>query len=231
LNKRHIGHARILRNFDAFQGEALNFTIAEAMLVTLASAPLFTPISVLNGISTFEYISGDLTLSNPTLMVISEAYETFGEKAHVACLMNIGNGHPGFISPPESSDLASWNLFLEKVVKDSELKAEEIDSHMGYLGVYHRFSVTRGLEGQIMMDTTTTGDAIGYTVVYLAGAAVSRKLDLCAKALTSRDGIVSLEQLSKLKCAQNSSLLKVTQNLLAVKVSLRRLFLSRRGIS
>ena len=172
------------------------------MLATLASPPLFAPISIINGRSTFEYISGDLTLSNPTMMIVSEAYETFGEQAHVACLMNIGSGHPGLISPPDGSDLASWNQFLEKIVKDSEQKAEEIDTQMGNLGLYHRFSVTRGLERQTETTTTTTaGDAIGHTAVYLSGAAVSRKLDLCAKLLTRRDGIASLKQLSKLECA------------------------------
>jgi hypothetical protein len=171
------------------------------MLATLASPPLFTPLSIPNGILTFEYISGDLTLSNPTLTVVSEAHEIFGQEARVACLMNIGSGHPGFISPPDSSDLASWNQFLEKVVKDSEQKAEEIEAQMGGLGLYHRLSVTRGLEGQTAVKTTTAGDAIGYTIVYLAGAGVSRKLDLCAKLLTRRDGIVSLKQLSKFQCA------------------------------
>jgi hypothetical protein len=201
LNKSHIGHTRILRNFDASQDEALNFTIAEAMLATLASPPLFTPLSISKGISTFEYISGDLTLSNPTLMIVSEAHETFGQEARVACLLNIGSGHPGFISAPDGSDLVSWNQFLEKVVKDSEQKAEEIEAQMGNLGLYHRLSVTRGLEEQTAMKTAIARDAIGHTVVYLAGAAVSRKLDLCAKLLTHRDGVVSLNQLSKLQRA------------------------------
>jgi hypothetical protein len=201
LNKIHIGHTRILRNFDASQDEALNFTIAEAMLATLASPPLFGPLSISKGISTFEYISGDLMLSNPTLMIVSEAYEAFGQEARVACLFNIGSGHSGFISSPDGSDLASWSQFLEKVVKDSEQKAEEFEAQMGNLGVYHRLSVTRGLEEQTAVKTTTAGDAIGHTVIYLDGAAVSRKLDLCAKLLTHRDGIVSLKQLSKFQCA------------------------------
>jgi hypothetical protein len=171
------------------------------MLATLASPPLFAPLSISKGISTFEYISGDLTLSNPTLMIISEGYEAFGQEARVACLLNIGSGHPGFISPPDGSDLASWSQFLEKIVMDSEQKAEEIEAQMGNLGLYHRLSVTRGLEEQTTVKTTTTGDVIGYTVVYLAGAAVSRKLDLCAKLLTHRDGIVSLKQLSKFQRA------------------------------
>jgi hypothetical protein len=195
LHNRHIGHARILRNFDAGQEEELNFTIEEAILATRASPPLFTPISI----SKFEYISGDLKFSNPTLTIVSEAYEAFSEEARVACLTNIGTGHPGFISPPTTSDLDSWNQFLDKVVKDSEQKAEEIESQMGNLGLYHRFTVTRGLEGEGRTAMTTIGDAVECTSVYLGGVAVSRKLDICVDSLKSRDGIASLGQLSKLK--------------------------------
>jgi hypothetical protein len=195
LHNRHIGHAKMLRNFDAGQEEELNFTVAEAMLATLASPPLFTPISI----SKFEYINGDLKFSNPTLTIVSEAYDTFGEEARVACLMNIGIGRLGFISPPGNSDLGSWNQFLDKVVKDSEQKAEEIDSQIGSLGLYHRFSVTHGLEGETQTNTPTAGEAIEYTMVYLAGVSISRKLEICVDSLRLRDGITSLGQLSELK--------------------------------
>jgi hypothetical protein len=195
LHNRHIGHARLLRNFDAGQGDELNFTIAEAILATLASPPLFTPVTI----SKFEYISGDLKFSNPTLLIVSEAYEAFGEEVRVACLMNIGTGHPGFISPPTTSDSDSWNQFLDKALKDSEQKAEELDVQMGNLGLYHRFSVTRGLEREKRMNASTIGDAIEYTMVYLAGVAVSRKLEICVDSLKLRDGIASLGQLSGLK--------------------------------
>ena len=192
LHNRHIGHARILRNFEASQ-EGPNFTIAEAVLVTLSSPPLFTPASI----SKLEYIGGDLRFSNPTLTIISEANETFGEESPVACLMNIGSGHSGFISPPDNSDLDSWNQFLDKVVKDSEQKGEELESLMGSLGLYHRFSVTRGLEGEKRTEGTTIGDFVEYTSVYIAGIAVSRKLGYCVDLLRRRDGIASLGKLSK----------------------------------
>jgi len=184
----------MLRNFDVGQEEELNFTIAEAMLATLASPPLFTPASI----SKFEYISGDLKFSNPTLKIVSEANDAFGEEAHVACLMNLGSGHPGFLSPPSNSDSDSWNQFLDKVVEDGEQKAAELDSQMGNLGLYHRFSVARGLEMATRINTPTVGGAIEYTAMYLAEVAVSRKMDICVTSLRLRDGVASLGQLSKL---------------------------------
>ena len=197
LHNRHVGHARILRNFDAGQQEKLNFTIGEAIMATLASPPLFTPASISN----IEYISGDLKFSNPTLNIVSEAYGAFGEEARVACLLNLGTGHPGFLSPPSNSDFDNWNRFLDKVVKDSEQKAEEIGSLMGNLGLYHRFSVTRGLEGERQTKTTIVENVVECTTVYLDGVAVSQKLEICIDSLKVRDGVASLDQLSKSKAS------------------------------
>jgi hypothetical protein len=195
LHNRNIRNVCMLRNFDASQEEDLNFTVADAMLATLTSPPLFSPASI----SAVEYIGGDLKFSNPTLTIVSEAYKAFGEDACVACLMNLGCGHPGFLSPPSNSDLNSWKEFLDKVMKDSEQKAEEIESQMGNLGLYHRFSVSGGLEVERQPSTPTSRDALQYTIAYLAGVAVSRKLEICVESLRLRDGVASLGQLSQLK--------------------------------
>jgi hypothetical protein len=197
LHKHHIGHARVLRNFDVSQDGFLNFTIAEAMLVTLASPPLFTSASILSGSSTFEYISGDLTLSNPTRLIVSEAYEAFGGEQRMASLVSIGCGHPGVIIAPENSDFEDWNRFMEKSVRDSEQRAEEIESQIGHLGLYHRFSVTRGLEREKDIPTAQLGDAITHAIVYLSGVSVSRKVAMCVDSLKVRDGVASLEQLGE----------------------------------
>jgi hypothetical protein len=110
LHNQIIGHVCMLRDLDVSQEEDPNFTIAEAMLATLASPPLFTPASI----PTVEYIGGDPKFSNPTLTIVSEAYKVFGEDVCLACLMNLGCSHPGFLSPPSSSDLNSWKEFLDK---------------------------------------------------------------------------------------------------------------------
>jgi hypothetical protein len=180
------------------QEEALNLTIADAMLATLASPSLFAPIPVSENGMTLNYISADLTISNPARQIISEAYGAFGEDRRVACLLSIGCGHPGVVSVPEDSNFANWNQLLEKLMKDSEQKAEEIESQIGHLGLYHRFSVTRGLEGENEMTISAVGDSIAHTMVYLSRVAVSRKLERCTESLVLRDGVTLLEQLSKL---------------------------------
>ena len=195
LNRRHIGHSRVLRSFDASQDAILNLTITEAMLATLASPPLFTSVPILNGTSTFEYISGDLTLSNPTRLIISEAYQAFGGEQRVACLLSLGTGHPGIIMAPERPDVESWNQFLERTARDGEQTAEEIESQMAPLGLYHRFSVTRGLEIEKDVPEAQAGVSITHAMAYLVGVSVSRKVAMCVDSLKVRDGVASLEQL------------------------------------
>jgi hypothetical protein len=180
----------MFRNFDVRREEAVNVTIAEAMMTTLASPPLFTSTRIVKDSSTFKYISSDLTLSNPTQQVISEASATFSEERRIACLLSIGCGHPGVIKSPNSPDKATWIEFLEKLATNSEQKAEELQAQMGHLGLYHRFSVTRGLEMETHIPGSQIWDIIAHTAVYFTGFDVSRKMDLCAESLRVRDGVI-----------------------------------------
>jgi hypothetical protein len=162
----------------------------------LASPLLFASTSVFKDASTFEYISADLTLSNPTRQIIVEAYGTFGEEARVACLLSLGCGHPGVAVSPENSDVTSWNQSLTRLVMDSERKAQDIDGQMGHLGLYYGFCVPQGFEQNEETPSPRPEDIMAHTVVYLPGDPVSSKMTECVGSLKLRDGFASLEQLS-----------------------------------
>jgi hypothetical protein len=215
----------MIRNFQVRQEEPLNLTITEAMLATLASPPLFASTSIFKDASTFEYISADLTLSNPIRQIIVEAYGTFGEEARVACLLSLGSGRPGVAVSPENSDLTSWNQFLTRLVMDSERKAEDIDGQMGHLGLYYRFCVPQGLEHNEDMSSLKPEVIIAHTVVYLSGDPVSSKMTSCIDSLTLRDGSASLEQLSQSHTHILEKTLTLAQHILVVVLSLRRHYL------
>jgi hypothetical protein len=212
----------MIRNFQVRQEEPLNLTIIEAMLATLASPPLFASTSVFKDASTFEYISADLTLSNPIRQIIKEAYGTFGEEARVACLLSLGCGHPGVAVSPEDSSLISWNQFLTRLVMDSERKAQDIDGQMGHLGLYYRFCVSQGLEQSEGISTSQLESIIAHTVVYLSGNPVSSKMTECTDSLKLRDGSTSLEQLSQSHIHVLEATLMRMQHILVVVSSLRR---------
>jgi hypothetical protein len=150
---------------------------------------------------TFEYIAGDLVLSNPTREIIVEAYSTFGSEGRIACLLSLSPGHRGVVGLPSESSWTVWNTFLEHLAKDSEQKAQSIDSQMGHLGIYHRFRVSEGPGTPTQMVKPDPGIILSHASVYLSDVSVSRKLDICVDSLKAQDGVVSLEQLSELVTA------------------------------
>jgi len=188
-----------LRNFDIRQQQTLNVTIAEALLATLATPPRFSSASLFKDAAALEYVGGELTISNPAREVIAEGHGVFGPEGLIACLLSLGCGHSGVIVAPEESDSAGWSQFLEKLFRDNEQKAQIIEAQMGHLGLYHRFSVTRGLERRTSTNTPKLGDVLAHTAVYLSAVTISRKMDLCVDSIKIRDGIASLEQLSEFR--------------------------------
>jgi hypothetical protein len=197
--RNDVEHFRNLRNFDVEQEQPLNLTVADALLATLATPPLFMPITILKDAVTFEYISADLTLSNPIQQIFADAHGTFGAQREVACIVSLGCGHPGVIAPPNNSDTTSWNQFVERLVTGSEETARNVESLLGHLGFYHRFSVTRGLEKTFSSTSLSHGDTISHTADYLADPSVSRKADMSVNSLKMMDGVAYLEDLSKLR--------------------------------
>ena len=167
------------------------------MLVTLATPPLFTPTSISKDAATFEYIAGDLILSNPTREIIVEAYDAFGSEGRIGCLLSLGPGR-GVIGLPSESSWTVWNKVVEHLATDSEQKAQSIDSQMGHLGIYYRFRISEGLGVTIQAVKSDPGGILSHTSVYLNDASVSRKLDICVDSLKAPDGVASLDQLSEL---------------------------------
>ncbi|KIM32138.1 hypothetical protein M408DRAFT_214439 [Serendipita vermifera MAFF 305830] len=172
--KIHVGSNSIIHNHAVRQEPAIDLTVNEALLATLATPPLFTPTSISRDASVFEYLGGDLTQSNPARVVVTEAYRAFGAEARIALLLSIGSGHPGVVSFPDNNNLASWGQFLEKLVADSEQKAQEIESQMGHLGIYHRFNIVRGLKKMKPSTKFTSGEVLAHTAAYLSDVSVSR---------------------------------------------------------
>ncbi|KIM31005.1 hypothetical protein M408DRAFT_327911 [Serendipita vermifera MAFF 305830] len=194
--KNNAGSQCTLYNFHIRSEPPINMTITEALLATLAMPPLMNPIAVRKDASTYEYISGDLALSNPTRKIIAEAKDAFGSEALVAWVFNIGCGRPGVISTPQGTEVAGWSQFLEMLLKDSERRAEEFQRQVGHLGLFQRLSVAAGLEEASKAALSSPEQVLAYAQGYLDDVSVREKLELCVDALKTRLGISSLEQLN-----------------------------------
>jgi hypothetical protein len=197
MYKNHVGSPCILRNYTPGHEPPVDLTIAEAMLATCSTPPIFTPTKISKDFTTFEYIGGDLGLSNPTREIISEAHRAFGDERTVACLLSIGCGHPGVNAIPSASSAAAWIDFVERVAMDSEKAAQEIGTQMSQLTLYHRLSVKLGLEKNRVREWQDPIFTAAHTMTYLNDLDIGDLVDRCANTIKHGDGFTTLERLSK----------------------------------
>ncbi|KIM21662.1 hypothetical protein M408DRAFT_29367 [Serendipita vermifera MAFF 305830] len=135
VDRKNAGSPIILINYVDRRGPPVNLTIAEAMLATCASPPLFLPAKVIKDYSTFEYISADLGLSNPVREIIEGAHGAFGDETTVICILSLGSGHPGVNVAPDSSGAADLVEFFRRIALDGERKAQDMAIQMKKLTV------------------------------------------------------------------------------------------------
>jgi hypothetical protein len=196
MYKNNIGVTCVLRNHVIRQEPPINLTLAEAMFATCAIAPIFTSISIVKDFSTFEYVSGELGLSNPIREVIAGAHYAFGDEATVACLLSVGCGHSGIKPLPRTSDSVARIDFLERLAMDSEKVAQDMRLQTSQLTVYHRFFVNYGLEVLQARAWTDPKTSATRTAVYLKDLEVVELVDRCVDSIKTGHGSATLERLS-----------------------------------
>ncbi|CAG8642898.1 14138_t:CDS:2, partial [Acaulospora colombiana] len=191
-----------------------NLPCATCQRAILANAVSFVPTLE------EEIVSAVHGYNNPTLEVLKEALDVFGSNAYLSCLLSLGAGK-GIIksfgagasgaggaagAPREDSPETGKNesnnpmSILEQLTTDGESIAEEASRRIGNLGVYFRFSVTRGLDfddlaAQRNGVSTKFGEIIAHTTGYLLENTTSNYLDK-AIASAERPSTISLETIS-----------------------------------
>jgi hypothetical protein len=197
MYKNHVSVPCILRNYLVRHELPTNLTVAEAMLATCATPPIFVSASIGKDYAAVDYIGGDLGFSNPIREILAEAHRSFGDQATVSCLLSIGSGHPGVIATPTNVEGNDWINFLQQIAMDSEKTAREIYVQMDQLGLHHRLSVTSGLESSHSRRWTNVDAITAGTVSYLNDLEILEALDRCAHMITNGAGYATLEQLRK----------------------------------
>jgi hypothetical protein len=197
MYRNNVGVTCVLRNYIARHEPPIDITIAEAMLATCSTPPMFTSTSISKDFATFEYVGGDLGLSNPIQEIISEAHRAFGDERTVSSLLSIGCGHPGVKAVPSDPGGTAWTDFVEQVWMDSEKTAKNFATQMNHLTLYHRFSVVYGLERNQAREWRDPESITAHTTAYLNDLSVVEPLDRCVNAIRHSDGFTTLEQLSE----------------------------------
>ncbi|KAH8804075.1 ankyrin repeat-containing domain protein [Flagelloscypha sp. PMI_526] len=153
--------------------------------------------------------------ANPTHVLVKELGNAFAENTQVACLVNVGAGHPG-VQPLTDAKNAEQ---LAGILRSCELVAEDVATQCHDLGpFFFRLTVSSGSvqESHILDDDTS--DIIGLTQAYLSVDEISTRLDDLVESLRERFGVVSIERLSSIAAKDGQSrvatrLAKVEQHL------------------
>jgi len=184
----------IIRNFEISKQPPVDWKLAEALLATMATPLDFTAMSIIKPYTTMEYIDGGFVDGNPLRRMISELDEALSPDEEVACVLSLGCGYAGNFSVQEDPKISYWRKLWERNKEDA---AESVKREMGHLGVYHRFSVSRGLENAPPGGSfPNIGEIIAHTDVYLNEGSTPKEIDECVGSLKSREPAVPLHRLS-----------------------------------
>ena len=196
-----------LRSYRIRTERASTITVVDAVLATCATQPSFLPISIGPSLSKQEFVGGAMGSGNPTRELVLEAYNLFGKDAHVSSILSLGSGRLGALAAPSTGGQEEWMDVLRDMVKGCEQVAQEMETQVGHLGIYYRFSVDQGLQRIYGVNPNDIGWLNTQANSYLDDAEVSRKLDHCVESLRLRQGQVTLEQLSMWCSVRDKSIL------------------------
>jgi hypothetical protein len=187
----------------------VDITIVDAALATCANPSYFPSVAVGPRLSQREYVGGSMGVNNPCKEVISESWDLFGGDTRVACLLSLGTGHLGVISlSPERNEDEGYLRALQAMANDSEQTAQEVDTQMGHLGMYFRFSVEQGLQAT---EKSTIDRIMAHTKNYIENGDISRKVEHVVERIKLRQGLVALNQLSEFPSFRLVSLLTLSR--------------------
>ncbi|KIM20775.1 hypothetical protein M408DRAFT_30102, partial [Serendipita vermifera MAFF 305830] len=220
VDKKNTGSPIILTNYVDRRELPASFTIAEAMLTTCASTPMFSPVKVVKDYSKAEYISADLGLCNPIREIIEGAHSVFGDETIIICALSIGCGNLGVNIAPDRPHASALVTFLKRIALDGERKAQDVASYMAKLALYHRVSVAYGMEISEDESWRTAEDIIAHTHTYLSDEEVARTVNRCISTLKDGIGSTTLEQLKYLGGGEvlAPELLELTPNYVERKI-------------
>ncbi|PVF99221.1 hypothetical protein CPB86DRAFT_825238 [Serendipita vermifera] len=137
------------------------------------------------------FTTASFRANNPTYHLISEAYDAFGETAHVACILSIGSMRNELVINLETTDGPEWAKFIARSNED-EVK-EQCAIQIGHLGIYFRFDLPKAPIGQ--PDSKWPGAIKASTLGYVEQSSGSFKVEKCVVRLRDGKGVATTKQL------------------------------------
>ncbi|KAH8797786.1 hypothetical protein DL96DRAFT_897628 [Flagelloscypha sp. PMI_526] len=179
-SSHNTGHPQLFRNYRSRSNPSPDCTICQAIRATTALPHLFEPIVIRDKHLSETFIGGELRWNNPTDELTREAAREFKSR-HVACIVNIGSGHPGHLSLAEG--LAE---LYPRIARDCERLANDMEHRFGSThDVFWRLSVEQGMQN-LAEDLSNLDALVSHTHSYLQNARTQRNVDTLLVDLVRR---------------------------------------------
>ena len=166
------------------------------MLATCAAIHAFVPVTSTVGLVEQTYVGPSLGANNPTSTLISEAHMLYGANVKVSSILSIGSGHPGNLAMPESRNTATLNNLYWKMLSDSEVAAEEIQTRLKDTDILFRFSVRHGMQSNQPAYHDVVSAVTAQTKNYLDDAETKDAVSNYVETLVNANGWITLDNLS-----------------------------------
>ncbi|KAH8836103.1 acyl transferase/acyl hydrolase/lysophospholipase, partial [Flagelloscypha sp. PMI_526] len=186
----NASHSRLFRSYGCRANRGPDCKVWEAILATMAAPSLFAPIIIGKHPLVETFVGGELGWNNPTDELTQEAAHVFKNR-HVACIINIGSGHPGHLSLSQglSELFSSMASDCERIAEDMERRFENTS------GAFWRLNVEQGLQ-HLAVDLSNIDALISHTHSYLQDARTTHGIDLLLQDIVQRPGRVAVEGIS-----------------------------------
>ncbi|KAH8824073.1 ankyrin repeat-containing domain protein [Flagelloscypha sp. PMI_526] len=187
VNNSSAGNCRLLRNYRV-RTRSPSCTIREALLVCLSDRVHIPPTHIRGE----QFLNGVDGFANPTRTLMTELANAFDKGSKVACLVNIGAGHPGLLPLMNEKNVEETAALL----RSCELVAEDIAAQCHSLGPFFlRFSISSSADRQYSGDSDFVSLMKGLTARYLNTTETNSRLDHLVEALQQRQGVITLERI------------------------------------
>ena len=141
-----------------------------------------------------EYIGVSFGATNPVRELITEAHSLFGGDSMVASLLSLGAGHSGVISFPPG-DGVDLDKVMHDMMGDCEQRAREIERQIGRVGIYFRFSVEQGMQGDRLGPVAEPNQVLAQTETYIANERISERIGEFVRNFDTAARLITLDQL------------------------------------
>jgi predicted acylesterase/phospholipase RssA len=191
-----MSRCQVFRTYPSRQS-GINCTLTEALCSSLATPPLFDPVSIGQRLVQQKFVGGSVGYCNPTRELLREAKSAYGDDQILALVLSLGSGLPPVLSlEPSTSPSGSIELLAKHMAIDCERVARELSNQLMEVDAYLRLNVNRGLEGAKFDDWSCVGPIETHTRTYLETTSVTQAVSKSATKATKRVGSITLGQLS-----------------------------------